>query len=451
VRQVVEADGDLDQTLQRLPLGARGRFPHGLEHLVDLEEQALVPERRGDPAGALGPLAGRPGTERVGGAHGSRGVGRDGSGVRGVDGEKVGSAGIDELSRHETRARDGWRRCAGRCEPGERSQSGIVAARRDRELCERVPQRKRKSRGHWLRPLSSTALVCYQAGVVPSVYTAHVTVRHDEVDRFGRVHPGVHLRYLAHAAVEASTAAGYDAGWYVAAGAMWLIRRSTFELVDVVRAGERLAIRTWVEDFRRVRSHRRYTVHGADGRRCLEALTDWVYVDALSGRLRRVPAEFAPAFGVPPGAGSERDAWDGPSPPATPARSAHRVRACDVDTVGHVNNAVYLDLAAEAVLEALAAAGWSLERMIRDGGVPVLAHADVEYLEGARHGDELEITTWFTPAAGALDAHQQIRHAGGDRALVRAATRWRWAEPTRGAHIALPDGVLDALGPLLAA
>jgi acyl-CoA thioester hydrolase len=126
---------------------------------------------------------------------------------------------------------------------------------------------------------------------VPPVYTAHVTVRHDELDCFGRLHPAVYLRYLAHAAVEASTAAGYDAAWYTAAGTMWLVRRTTFELVRPVRAEERLAIRTWVEDFRRVRSHRRYAVHGGDGRLCVEALTDWVYVDAATGRPRRVPAE----------------------------------------------------------------------------------------------------------------------------------------------------------------
>jgi len=66
--------------------------------------------------------------------------------------------------------------------------------------------------------------VCYQAGVVPPVYTAHIAVRHDELDRFGRVHPAVYLRYLAHAAVEASTAAGYDAAWRADIGDWDLIR-----------------------------------------------------------------------------------------------------------------------------------------------------------------------------------------------------------------------------------
>src|SRR5881397_2932663 len=141
-------------------------------------------------------------------------------------------------------------------------------------------------------PLSSASLVCYQAGVVGPVYTAHVTVRHDELDRFGRLHPAVYLRYLAHAAVEASTAAGYDAAWYARAGTMWLVRRSTLDVRRPVRAGERLLVSTWVEDFRRVRSHRRYELVGTDGL-CVDARTDWVYVDAESLRPRRVPAELA--------------------------------------------------------------------------------------------------------------------------------------------------------------
>ena len=293
--------------------------------------------------------------------------------------------------------------------------------------------------------------MCYQAGVVSPVYTAQVTVRHDELDRFGRVHPAVYLRYLAHTAVEASTAAGYAAAWYAAAGAMWLVRRSTFDLADPARAEERLAIRTWVEDFRRVRSHRRYAVHGGDGRLCVDALTDWVYVDAASGRPRRVPADLEAAFGVVVGSGRERESWDAPPPPAAPALGSHRVRACEVDTIGHVNNAVYLDLATQATLDVLEDAGWPLERMIDGGAVPVLRHADLEYLESARYGDRLEITTWFGAAEDRLQAHQRIVRQGGERPLVRVATRWQWTDPMGEAPAEPPGELLSALRPLLAA
>jgi acyl-CoA thioester hydrolase len=286
---------------------------------------------------------------------------------------------------------------------------------------------------------------------VPPVYTAHVTVRHDELDRFGRVHPAAYLRYLAHAAVEASTAAGFDPAWYVAAGAMWLVRRSTLEVASPAHGAERLQIETWVEDFRRVRSHRRYRVRHADGGACLEARTDWVYVDAASGRPRRVPAEFEAAFGLPPGSAQERDGWEVPARPATAALSSHRVRACEVDAVGHVNNAVYLDLVEQAMLDALEHVGWSLDGLIAGGAVPVIDRADLEYLEGAVYGDRIDVATWCTVTDGALDAFHEIRRTGADRLLVRAATRWHWLEPGSGARRGLPETVLAALRPLLAA
>jgi len=286
---------------------------------------------------------------------------------------------------------------------------------------------------------------------VSNVYTTQVAVRHDELDRFARAHPGVYLRYLAHAAVEASTAAGYDATWYARAGALWLIRRSTLDVVHPATLGERLTIRTWVEDFRRVRSHRRYEVYGTGGALCLSARTDWVYVDAATFRPRRVPAEFEAGFGVASGTGPERDAWQAPPPPPAPAVLRHRVRASEVDSVGHVNNAVYLDLAGQAVLDALADVGWALDRLLERGAVPVLARADLEYLGGARYGDPLVIHTWFAPAADALEAHQHVLRDGETRPLVRAATRWRWTDPAVGVAGDPPPGMWAALRPLVAA
>jgi acyl-CoA thioester hydrolase len=288
---------------------------------------------------------------------------------------------------------------------------------------------------------------------VSHVYTAGVTVRHDELDRFGRAHPGSYLRYLAHAAVEASAAAGYHPEWYDRAGTMWLVRRTTFELTQPVTLGDRLAISTWVEDFRRVRSHRRSEVRGADGELRLGALTDWVYIDVASGRPRRVPDEMAGAFGVAPGTTREREAWRAPEPPPGAAATVHRVPVYQVDSIGHVNNAVYLDLLAQATHDALADVGWPLDRLIAEATVPVLAAADLEYLDGARYGDDLVLTTWFAPTAvpsDALDAYQLVGTREAQRPLVRAATRWRFAAPT-GAAVPLPAALLTALRSLLAA
>jgi acyl-CoA thioesterase FadM len=123
----------------------------------------------------------------------------------------------------------------------------------------------------------------------------------------------------------------------------------------------------------------------------------------------------------------------------------------EVDSLGHVNNAAYLDIGGQAVLDALEDAGWSLDRMLCSGSIPVLVAADVEYLGGAIYGDRLDVTTWFTPAPGALDAHQRIARAGDATVLVQSATRWCWAEPASGTAKDLPDPVLTALRPVLAA
>lgn len=286
---------------------------------------------------------------------------------------------------------------------------------------------------------------------MPPVYTARVTVRHDEVDRFGRLHPATYLRYLSHAAVEASAAAGYDAAWYRSAGAAWLVRRSTFELARPARSGEQLTIRTWVEDFRRVRSQRRYEMLGADAGLRLAAVTDWVYVDAATGRPRRVPPDMERSFAAAVPAASPRPAWQAPPPPAAPALATHRVRLDEIDTFGHVNNAAWLDILAQGAVDALEAAGWPLDRLLADGMVPLLSRADVEYLDGAGLGEQLTVVTWFTAAPDAFDAHQHVLRAGADRPLVRSSTRWRCTEPGSDAGLELPARLLATLRPLAAA
>jgi YbgC/YbaW family acyl-CoA thioester hydrolase len=146
-----------------------------------------------------------------------------------------------------------------------------------------------------------------------------------------------------------------------------------------------------------------------------------------------------------------RDGWQVPPPPANPARASHRVRVHDLDSLGHVNNAVYLDVVAQAAFDAFEAAGWSLERLVVENTVPALVRADLEYLEAARYGDALDTHTWFTALDDGIDIHQDVKRESDGRTLVRATTGWRWVEPRSGAAANVPTGLLAALAPLRAA
>lgn len=286
---------------------------------------------------------------------------------------------------------------------------------------------------------------------MPKIYTARLRVRHHEVDTYGLLYPAMYLRYLAQTAIDASTAAGFDARWYLAAGAGWIIRRSTLELKRTAADGDPLEIRTWVEDFRRVRSNRRYEIYDRSGTTCGGALTDWVFVDMATGKPRRVPTELALGFGVDPHIpGHERPAWAAPAPPANVPRGQHRVGYADLDGLGHMNNATYLDVCMQAVLDVFAAHHWSFERLVVNDAVPRVVRVDIEYLDAALYGDRLDLPTWFAVTPDGLDVFQHVVRNDG-RLLAQATTHWRWIDLTRGVAAAPPAGLVSALQPALAA
>ena len=244
---------------------------------------------------------------------------------------------------------------------------------------------------------------------------------------------------------------GFDSRWYEAAGARWLVRRTTFTVLRPVRAEAALCFRTWVEDFRRVRSRRRYEVSNPDGAPAVTAVTDWVFVDLGTGRPRRVPREMEPRFVAGAVSGSARPPWRAPAPPANPGRSTYRVRWADLDALGHMNNAAYLDVLMQATLDVLAGLGWPVERLAVDGAVPLVTGGDVEYLDEVRHNDRLETSTWFAPADHGLDVHQRAVRLADGRAVVQATTAWRWADAVSDVLAEPPPEVHSALRPLLAA
>ena len=97
---------------------------------------------------------------------------------------------------------------------------------------------------------------------------------------------------------------------------------------------------------------------------------------------------------------------------------ALRVRTCECDGLGHVNNAVYLDYLQEATAEVwptLGASSWAPRRLT------------LEYLAPARPAEDLEVLAWpagwdeALPAAG-----YQVRGAGG-RAILRGRIVWQGA------------------------
>src|SRR5581483_7364529 len=103
----------------------------------------------------------------------------------------------------------------------------------------------------------------------------------------------------------------------------------------------------------------------------------------------------------------------------TPFSQRLRVRAYECDSLGHVNNAVYLQYLQQLTLDAH---GWL------DGSVspPMPRTCAVEYQTPARYGDELDLTTWIVRVEGQhCTRGYEITRAQDGANVLRAQIEWR--------------------------
>jgi len=260
------------------------------------------------------------------------------------------------------------------------------------------------------------------------MHTTDFQVHIFDVDVFGAVRPNVLLRWLWQTASDATAAAGYDVDWYARQGTLWIIRRTQLELHAAAAFRDRLTIRTWVADVRRVRSQREYEVRRtSDDAVLARAVTDWVYVDVARGVLVQPPQDLQRAL-MPAGVGSRRrDPSLAAAPPPHAARGTRRVELADLDTVAHVNNAQYAVFAEQAVWDALALHGWTISPTAPDTRPRLTAH-DLEYFDAAVYGDRLETAVWVAGAdADGFTTDCELVRAGSRSLHARSV--WRWPDP----------------------
>jgi acyl-CoA thioester hydrolase len=136
-----------------------------------------------------------------------------------------------------------------------------------------------------------------------AVYQFEFKVPDTAVDGNRHVNNVAYLQWMQEAAMRHSEAAGCTR-MTRAGGATWVVRTHRIEYLRPAFAGDMLRVQTWVADLRKVRSLRRYKfIRVADGSVLAQGETDWVFVDALTGRPRGIPAEIREVFQVAPDLG----------------------------------------------------------------------------------------------------------------------------------------------------
>lgn len=123
------------------------------------------------------------------------------------------------------------------------------------------------------------------------VYQLEIEVTAKDVDRNGHVNNVVYIQWMQDAAVAHAQASGCTEA-SLAVGATWVVRTHHIEYLAPAFAGDKITLLTWPSNFQRVRSLRKYKFARArDNSVLARAETDWVFVNAKTGRPQSIPAE----------------------------------------------------------------------------------------------------------------------------------------------------------------
>jgi len=287
---------------------------------------------------------------------------------------------------------------------------------------------------------------------MPLTNTTKFRVRYVECDIYGHVNNANYLRYMQEAAFDASAAAGYDVKRYDELGQYWLVRETEIEYFKPLAYGDEFEIKTWVIDFRRVRSRRTYEFRLAGSDEIsARGQTDWVYIDQATQRPVNVPPEMIRAFAPEDEkvTAQSRDSFPKPPPPPPEVfKMRRRVMWQDIDQAQHVNNAVYLSYVEDCSFQLMKHFRWPLQRMRAEDCAILIRKQHIQYLQPALFDDEIEVRSYVygVQRASAMRYYSITRVSDG-ALLAQVNSLGVWVDLKTGMPRRFPDQFLADIAP----
>lgn len=273
------------------------------------------------------------------------------------------------------------------------------------------------------------------------------TVRTYEVGASGIVNPAIYLNYLEEAALQASDSLGYGFDWYMAQRRIWLVRKLTIRYFTPAQINDELEITTWISDSRRVQSNRDYSViRTRDGERILRGRHNWVFVNMDTLLPERIPPAIAESFLVNEAVEPLDINLNDPAKVASPISyiEERRVQYHELDRNQHVNNAVYITWAEQAITNALRAANWPPDRLAAADFQMMRVGREVEYFRSAVDDEPIQIVTQLTETDATCAAWtSDIRHTETNELIAQDRALFAFSDASGARPI--PAELLTAL------
>jgi acyl-CoA thioester hydrolase len=125
-----------------------------------------------------------------------------------------------------------------------------------------------------------------------------------------------------------------------------------------------------------------------------------------------------------------------------------RVRFCECDAYGHLNNVNYLRWMQEAAFGASGAVGYDFSRYDEIGHLWLVRESDVEYLTPLVYGDEVTIKTWVSDFRRSHSLRQyEFTNTRTGQLAARASTDWVYVNTQTLRPAAIPPEMQQAFFP----
>ena len=136
---------------------------------------------------------------------------------------------------------------------------------------------------------------------MPAIYEYPHQIQESEIDAQGHVGNLEYLRWMQDAALAHSAAEGWPPQRYHEIGAGWVVRSHKIEYLQPAFADEKIVVFTWVSDFKKIQSLRKYKiVRSTDDQTIAVAETNWAFIGMEHRVPRRVPQELRDSFDLVP-------------------------------------------------------------------------------------------------------------------------------------------------------
>lgn len=129
-----------------------------------------------------------------------------------------------------------------------------------------------------------------------AVFRHEFDVPEDAIDQNGHVNNVVYIQWMQDVAVSHSEVTGGTRAAHQF-GCTWVVRSHKIDYLSPAFSGDRVEAVTWVVDFRRVRSLRKYKFfRKSDAKLLATGQTDWVFVTIENGRPCAIPEKVRACF-----------------------------------------------------------------------------------------------------------------------------------------------------------